>query len=119
MNGPMRRARRFALWGAALAWLVHLLGCYAIAEFGCLSGLHRVRYGGVTLVAWMLIGLTLAALSAAIAGCLTAGRTLRDPALADTGMERYLTRVGLWMSGFFTLIIVAQSLPIRYYMYDC
>ena len=112
-------ARRFALWGAALAWLTHLLASYAIGEFGCLSGLQRYEAGGVTAVAWMLVAVTLVTMAVAIAGTLTAWRALRSPALPASGSERYLLRVGLWMSGLFILIILAQSLPIGYHLHDC
>lgn len=36
---PNRWTLRFALLGGAVAWTLHLLGCYGLAEFGVLSGL--------------------------------------------------------------------------------
>ena len=45
----------FALLGGSLAWAGHLLGAYAIAEFGCVAGLGQRYALGVTIVSWMLL----------------------------------------------------------------
>ena len=74
-NAPMlhdstRDYNRVRLWfglvGGAVAWLVHLMGAYAIAEFGCVGTTQEYSFLGITLVSWLLIGLTLVTTAAAL-----------------------------------------------------
>ncbi|MFO7655061.1 MAG: hypothetical protein R6X25_14780 [Candidatus Krumholzibacteriia bacterium] len=59
--------RWFAFLAGGVAWTFHLLSIYAIGEFGCVSGLGRVTYGGVSAVAWLILGASALALAVAAA----------------------------------------------------
>ncbi len=119
---------RAGLWfgfiGGAFAWALHFLTAYAIAEFGCVAGLGARVYGGISLVAWMEL------LATALAGGLAAAATAvayriqrqlhgREPDNAQSIGERYTTRAGLLTSGFFTFVILFESIPILFYLRDC
>lgn len=43
----------FGVLGGAIAWMLHLLLAYAIAEFGCVSPFHEVKRLGLSGVAWL------------------------------------------------------------------
>lgn len=127
---PARRRRvresRGALWFGALgggcAWLVHLVGAYVLAEFGCVGRLRNVTFLRLTAVAWLLLALSLATLLVALASTLTAYVRAKsaDPAhdaLRDA--EADVDRAGWITSGLFLAVIFVESVPIFYYLRDC
>jgi phage shock protein PspC (stress-responsive transcriptional regulator) len=124
---PVSSISRPALWfgllGGALAWLVHLLGAYAAAEFGCVGGLGERQQWGVSLVAWLVIAVTAAALVPAMAATLIAYRCYRrlpeGAADAEPSAERLAARAGMLTSGLFALVIVFESIPVLYYLRAC
>lgn len=119
---PSRGRQWFAFLGGAIAWTLHLIGAWAIAEFGCVSGLASVLWMGLSAVAWMLIALTAFTLIVAIAA---AGLGYRDHRrLAATGSAaedggQYLARAGWMISALFALIIAFESIPIFFYLQHC
>jgi K+-transporting ATPase A subunit len=128
---PHNSRRRILLWfgflGGAIAWSIHLVAAALIAEWGCFSGLQQTSYGGITLVAWILILLSgamfLIALFATLSACAVRKRL---PAAGDDSalpphdeMDQFLARFGVAASGVFTFIILAESLPILYFLTDC
>jgi hypothetical protein len=118
---PRRWARWYGFLGAPIAWTLHLLGAYAIAEFGCVGLGDSPRYGGVTLVSWMLLGLT-GVLVLGAGGALGVAALMRQPlgeahGIAET--ERYLMRSGTYLGVVFLLIILVQAIPIFYYLEGC
>jgi hypothetical protein len=115
----------FALLGGGVAWTLHLMLAYVIAEFGCLSGLGAIRAGGISIVAWMLLGLSAGALALAILATVFAARIRRRPG-GDAGEEADGTearafggRLGYVTNLVFTLVIAVQSVPILYYLGEC
>lgn len=127
MAAPIRRGTLiFGLLGGAVAWLLHLLLAYLIAEFGCLLGYGEVMWGGVSLVAWTL--LVMSALILALAGVATAVSYIKWEELglgsAGEGTEKrsaqlFLARTALITNFLFLLIILAQTVPIFYYLREC
>lgn len=132
MNGQNREnhgVSQFALWfgllGGAVAWLVHLLSAYAIAEFGCVGTLTSIVFLTITAVAWMEIGVSLLTLLAAIAAVVVAYRSRRrlqakteNEAAVPRG-ELFLARTGLITSILFVLVILVESVPIFFYLQGC
>lgn len=119
-----RPALWFGLLGGASAWTAHLLLAYAVAEFGCVSGLGELLYLGISIVAWLEIAVTvLTALTAAAAAILAHSRhrILRSQNLAEAGpgAEEYIARAGFITSSIFTFIILFESIPIVYYLRTC
>jgi hypothetical protein len=119
-----RRALWFGALGGGFAWLLHLMGAYAISEFGCRGGLNRASWLGVTTVAWLLAALSAATLIVAVISTLVARRCERrlEAARGDTTAPRgeaEVARAGWMASGLFSLVILVESIPIVYYLKHC
>ena len=132
--------RWFALLGGALAWTADIMLSYIIAEFGCIRGLHHITAWGLTLTAWLLIGLTLVTFAIAAAAAWVGyprgrlgGLDAIDPAAhadhadaMDTteGSPQsiagaYLLRSGCVFSALFAVMILGQSIPLVFYLQRC
>ena len=120
----------FGLFGGAIAWLVHLVAASIIAEWGCISGLHRYQFLGITAIAWSVIAISVVALLVAAAATWIVYRASQHyDDVAETGQsahvydasgtDKFLARVGLWSSALFVFIIAVQSLPILYFLKEC
>jgi hypothetical protein len=114
----------FVLLGGATAWTLHLLLAYGVAEFGCLSGMGKIEMGGLTWVAWMLLGVS--ALAAGLAGVaivvsLRLHRRLRAGGAGGEGdrSTAFSVRLGLISNVVFAGVIVVQTIPIFYYLRGC
>lgn len=121
---PVSRFRLwFGLFGGAVAWTIHLLAAYAIAEFGCVSSFREARFLGITGVAWGILALTVLTLILAVGGLLIARRSdrlLREEILQkEDDPEAFMANVGWITSVVFVAIIVAQTLPVLYYLRSC
>ena len=107
--------------GGAIAWLVHLLGAYALAEFGCVAGWQRAAPGGVTAVAWGILALSVATVAVSAWAYSVAARADRrltrvsDP----TRTRHFAARSGMWLNGFFVAVIVAETVPVLFYLGRC
>jgi hypothetical protein len=115
---------RISMLGGGIAWLLHLLLAYLVAEFGCVSGLGSARWWGLSPVTWMLIFVSLLTLGMAIYAffvSLRAGRKLAEarPAPAAWAPHQFAARYGALSNGMFAFIILAQCLPIFFYLHDC
>jgi hypothetical protein len=122
-----REGRRKRIWfgllGGAVAWLLHLMSAYAIAEFGCVSWLGTLHWIGVSAVAWLCIGVStfceLLALFAVLAAyrCVRSSRSTNgDFALQS---RQYAASLGLGVSILFAFAIAFESIPIVYYLQGC
>lgn len=125
---PSRLALWFSMLGGAVAWGLHLISASLISEWGCFSGLHEFEYGGVTLVAWLLVIVSLlatllAAWATWVAWRLQTSMTGLPASTFDIDAPRetdaFLARTGTATSGLFLFIILAESLPILFYLSDC
>jgi hypothetical protein len=120
------RGGRFSvvLLGGGGAWTLHLLLAYAIAEFGCLSGWGRQQFAGFSLVAWLLLGLSLVALTLAGGATIAAARLRRraEQRVSEAEADRALVfgaRLAFVTNLVFTVVIAVQSVPILYYLSGC
>lgn len=114
----------FVLLGGATAWTLHLLLAYAVAEFGCLSGMGETRVGGLTLVAWMLLGVSVLAAGIAGVAIVVSLRFHRRLRAAEVGGEgeratAFSVRLGLISNVVFAGVIIVQTIPIFYYLREC
>ena len=116
----------FGLFGGAAAWTVHLIAASIISEWGCHAGLHRISWVNISAVAWALIGLTIAMLLVATIASWMALRVRRkvrevqrqdgnSAAAADNRL--FLARTGVIASEIFILVILAQSVPIFFFLH--
>lgn len=114
----------FALLGGAVAWTLHLLLAYAIAEFGCVAGWDEFVAVGISLVSWLLIGVSVA-MTALAAGALAVSwdahrKSRRVPRNSDDRATLdYTARFGLITNGLFLFIILVESVPIFFYRGSC
>ena len=120
-----RGALHFGFLGGAIAWTLHLLLAYLIAEFGCETEADEVVAVGITLPAWLLLGQSLVMFLVAMAATVTALRARRrlgppqQHDLPGQAAAIYLARSGVIASGLFAFIILVQSLPIFFYLRSC
>lgn len=123
------RVSRTALWfgflGGAVAWTLHLLAASFISEWGCLTGLARWQWLGLTSIAWLLIAASVLMLLLAIWATWVAYRLQHQLSEAGStpldrhGTATFLARAGLITNGVFTFIILAQCVPIFYFLSRC
>jgi hypothetical protein len=122
------RSRRLGLWfgliGGGIAWTLHLMSAYAIAEFGCVGGMGSRSMAGISLVAWMELAATAISVCLAMAATIAAYRLqcqlmARTPSESAHHGERITARAGLLASGLFTFVILFESIPIFFYLRDC
>jgi hypothetical protein len=119
----------FGLLGGGVAWVIHLLAAYVLSEWGCV----RHAFPGFSLLglsglAWLLLGVTALTLLVAAAGALaaysdmrgkdTVGEEERDPMALDDSRAR-IAQIGCVMSLTFLLVILAESVPIFFYLQGC
>lgn len=132
MNAPASSGvvSRPALWfgfiGGALAWTMHLMTAYAIAEFGCVGSLGHRSYLGISFVAWLEIFVTVVTASLAAAATFVAYRCHRRLTLpsdsADSSshaVERNTAYMGLLAGSLFFFVILFESIPIFFYLRHC
>lgn len=121
---PATWRRWFAFTGGGIAWTFHLLSIYAIGEFGCVSGFDQKMYMGISGVAWLLIVVSVLALTPAI-GATIVGYvdTRRDKKQENQNRkdegERYLSSFGWPLNALFVLIIFIESMPVFAYLKGC
>jgi hypothetical protein len=116
---PDRWTLRFVLLGGAVAWTLHLLGCYVFAEFGVLSGLVDVRRAGLDAVSWLLFGWSAAMLALAAVAARAASRLRVGAAAPDSEARKTLefcARFGRASNLAFLAIIAVQTVPIFFYL---
>jgi hypothetical protein len=123
-HGVSRARLWFGLLGGAIAWTIHLLAAYAIAEFGCVGRLGERTYANISLVAWMELALTAAMVLVALAATAVSYRCQRQLRSIESGggplVAAYFTaRAGLLASGTFTFVILFESIPIFFYLRSC
>ena len=116
----------FGMFGGAIAWLVHLLVAYGIAEFGCASAFSDVRWGNLSGVAWLEIAVSAVAFLTAVVASLVARRQRRvSYQYIYHNYERrdspfaFLGRSGVIANVMFAFIIAVQSVPIFFYLSSC
>jgi hypothetical protein len=124
-TGDGRGRLYFAFFGGGIAWTLHLILSYLLAEFACLSGADEARLLGITLIAWSLLALSAVMLAASGAAALVGWRAKRQLAALkgnrddELDTEIHFARSGAIMSGIFALVIACQTLPIFYYLGSC
>lgn len=125
-NGVTDRSLWIGLLGGGVAWLLHLLGSYGVAEFGCVSRFSAVKFAGFSGVAWLEAGVSLAAVALAVAASLVSHHCRRKLASASTGQagdaddaRTFMAQSAVVASWLFVFIILVQSLPFMFYLREC
>lgn len=103
------------LWGGGVAWGLHLVAAWLIAEFGCVGGSRDTSGDGVSPVAWAVFGTTAVCLGLAGWATWSSWRRTRGGA-AGSG---FIGRTGLILNPLFAMVILAQTVPVFFYLKDC
>ncbi len=114
----------FGVLGGAIAWLLHLVLSYLIAEFGCVSGWGEHHWMGLSLVAWLGLAVSVSMVASAVVANGIATRNQKgfskdvDSETSSDG-ERFMARSGVLANRFFIVIIIVQSIPFVFYLQGC
>lgn len=119
----------FGMLGGASAWVLHLMGSYAIGEFGCAGVLHGVRWLGINATCWVLILFSLVLAGVAAAASWAGRQTDHDaerqaPATEDGETDErrpvlFAGHAGMLMSGWALFIILVESIPTFFFLQGC
>lgn len=112
---PHPGRRWFALLGGAVAWFVHLIGMFAISEFGCVAELDERRLASISMVALLLLAASVVPLIVAIAAAVVGYRDAAGP----PEHEQWLSRAGWLLSLLFAVIVLVQAIPALFYLTGC
>ena len=110
----------FGFLGGGLAWIIHLVALSVIAEFGYFAGMEQYTYLGVTSIAWLVIGASMLMTAVAAFATATAIRAQRAvdsyPDAASGNVYNFIARSGIYLSATFLFIIVAESIPVFFFL---
>ncbi len=126
---PLKSNSQFSLWygllAGGMAWLVHLILAWVIAEFGCVSRFHELRFAGLTAVAWSGLAMSVALLVVAASALwiarnneLRLHHSVTEPTL-DRDSRLFMARSGVMASATFIIIIAVQTIPFLFYLGGC
>lgn len=105
------------LWGGGVAWAIHFMVAWSIAEFGCLGETRETTDDrGVSILAWAILGVTMVCLALAAWATLASWRRARAAREAETG---FVGRAGLIANPLFMFIILVQTVPVFFHLNDC
>lgn len=121
-----RMSMRFSLFGGGVAWSVHIFAASVIGEFGCRAGWGDWLVGGISMVSWLVLGVTLFSMALVLGAILTslfAARSLqgeRSESPADLLQSQlFIAQCSLITNGVFAFIILVQAVPIFFYFRAC
>ncbi|MEX0653695.1 MAG: hypothetical protein WD534_00950 [Phycisphaeraceae bacterium] len=112
----------FAMFGGAVAWLVHFLGIYLLGEFGCHTTLRDVTFLRLTGVAWSILAVTVLMFALAVAALLAAHhnqRLIADQLPDARDNLRFAAHLGRISNTLFAGVILFQTLPVLFYLGGC
>lgn len=110
--------RMSALAVPVAVWAVHFTTLYSMAGLACANDWARSRWGGVELVSWMMVVVTLAAWTLLLLFGRKAWRAWRAQPSPDeaTGQEqvrrRFISRVALVLCGAAALAVTFTVIPL-------
>ena len=117
VSGVGRWRLRFVLLGGAVAWTLHLLLAYVIAEFGVLSGLVELSWVGLDAVSWLLLGWSAAMLALAGVAVWVSWRLRAEESDDEAARTvRFCARFGRAANLAFLVIIAVESVPIFFFL---
>ena len=108
------------LWIGFLAgpviYIVYFIAVWALGEFGCLAGIQQLTLYGQNPIRLGVLALTVvAALVTLIIGIVAfrRWRQLREAPEQNGGnYAKFMSFVGAWLNGFFTLAILLNAIPV-------
>lgn len=116
-----QKALWFGLLGGAVAWTLHLLAVYAVAEWGCVMTAPRPGLRGESPVVLMIVVSVACLLLAGAAAAVAYGslRRVRGSSGERSGVQAFMAYTGLISNGLFAFVIVSQAVPIFYFVSAC
>ena len=121
-----RGTRWFGLLGSAVAWFIHLVVVYTLAEAACVTGFPWFAVWGIHGASILIVAVTLLTLALAAASGYVAYRNGRhldrvhdgQRASVDRGVAQHMARGGVYLGVAFVFIIAAETLPV-FFMHPC
>lgn len=125
-----RRVTQVTLWfgllGSAIAWLLHLVVIYTVAEAACVTGFPwfhvlGIHGGSLLIVVFTLLMLALAAVSGYVAHWNRRQLEQRpngQKGPVDRGVGQHMARVGWYLGAIFIFIIASETLPV-FFLHPC
>ena len=115
------------LWGGGILWTLHFLTIALVAEWGGFSGLDARHVVGISVVAWLIILVTVVASGVGAWVMWVAYATYQQASQPATGQpadefydrignRRFLAKASWWSSIAFVLIVVVQSVPVLFFL---
>lgn len=125
LRSVSRAALVFGCLGGPIAWVIHLMTSYLLAEWGCVAGLGEITYSEVSVLSWLIILVTV--ITFAIAAAATGIAYRSDQRLktderggTDTPAPRaHIARTGMITSALFTFVILVETIPLFLFLNRC
>jgi hypothetical protein len=99
-----------------VVYIVYFIAVWALGEFGCVAGIQQLTLFGQNPIRLGVLVLTaIAALLTLIIGIvsLRRWRQLREaPGRNGGNYAQFMSFVGAWLNGFFTLVILMNAIPM-------
>ena len=120
-SSPARRRRDRWLWFCVLSgpvrYSVYFVAGYLFAEVTCTAGLLRYTIMGLQAISWWIV--VMALLAAGVTGFSTVKAftmwkefaAADEPAGFDERYVAFMSFVGAWVSGLFTVVILVTGTP--------
>jgi hypothetical protein len=109
------RSLIFGLLVGPIIYTLHFLTLYFLVEGSCKSGLARSEVFGFGVVSVIIFALTMIATAMALFGGYLSYRGWRhsrdDPERQQDAYSLVIASLGIWLNGFFALLILLTGLP--------
>lgn len=123
---PSPKSVWLVLLGGALAWLVHLVGSYLIADFGCTGAIRHATFAGVSGVAWSIIVFSIVmTIVTAVPFVVSYRRWRRYEQEADEESPKarrpwlFTSWISFGMNATFLFAVIFETIPVLYYLPNC
>lgn len=113
-TGHGNRTLLLGLLGGGVAWTLHLLGAYVIAEWGCVQPAPSLL--GMRITSWLVIALTVLTAAMALGAAWLAWRVRQQ---RRESHDEGLATVAVITSAFFTVVIIFEAIPIAWFLHRC
>jgi hypothetical protein len=115
--------------GGAIAWWIHFLGAYVLAEFGCISKTSLFTFLGVMGISWFILTLSIFCLFLSGLAIWISHKNQADTLKAVTeggetsahlqNSQTFIFRGGVFINLLFFFVIIVQTIPVFYYLRSC
>lgn len=117
----------FGLLGSPIAWFLHLVVVYTLAEVTCVAGIFGFTVLGLDGGVFLILVVTLLTLAlAGVAGVVAYGSNRHlerhsegEESPTDRGVGRQMAQWGVHLAVIFLFIIAVETIPVFFYLEPC